>query len=312
MATFVDTKRRKYSEEDFNSRESFNGAEFQTLELLKGTSIRRLPRDIKVLRDLNLPSNIEEISEGLVVERRLNLSDSQVTRIPDNVVAGSLDLRGSKVASIGAIQINNGRLFANRTDVFKSKIQCGSLVLTDPSISEFDLQNIEVSTVSIESSGVFNIKNANCRDFVIHSVNQREALTIQEINISNSQIVMLKMGDFLDSGSLILRLISSVQSLNLQLTAHEGKNCLVSLDNPVIDEILVQVIDLEDMSDGRLVFDHLVVTTDEFKIQKVQGTKKVKDKISLPSNGIIYGNMDIPKEIEVPETFCCFGDIYRD
>lgn len=122
MTQFIDTNGRKYTEDDFNHRESLNGAEFQTLNLTGG--VHRLPKDLKVLRKLILPPNIKEISEGLVVGNRLNLTDSQVTHIPDNVVVGSLDLRCSKVTSVGSIKINDGTILTNRTDVFKSKIQC--------------------------------------------------------------------------------------------------------------------------------------------------------------------------------------------
>lgn len=123
---------------------------------------------------------------------------------------------------------------------------------------------------------------------------------------------MLNMGNFMEEEKLILRLSSSVRALNLQLQAHSGKDILISLDGPTIDEIFIQVINLENKPKGRLAFSQLAVTTDEFKVQKVQGTKNLNNKISLPSNGIVYGNMDVPNELKIPKDFCCFGTIYLE
>lgn len=308
MATFIDTNGKKYSEEDFNSRDSLYGAVFNELNL-NDSGVRRLPKDLKVLRRVTLSETIEEISEGLIVDGRLTVSNSKVTRIPDNVTVSSLDISQSLVTSVGDIQFNHGELITSRVDVFKHKIDCWILTLTDPYLSaEFDLKNIEAHTIKLVSPGLFEIKNAECRDLIFFAVDHDQK---QDIVLRNSSIYLITMGDFLKAGQFSLNLESSVVAHSLRLYAHEGKIGQIRINNPIIDEVIVQLTTISSMSLGCLIFENLV-TAGDFIVQRLHEAHniKVQDRLSLPSSGIVYGNMKVPKGLVLSESFCCFGDIF--
>lgn len=293
-----DTLGNQYTIEQFNQLEAMPvGAELLNLKASGKSELTKLPKNLVVLDQLWLNgTQVKEVPSDLKAEQ-LVLCGSEVETVPDNLTVGTLNLNNSKVKAIGKNVIATRSLYLDATEMLSQQITCKSCIISridGPGV--FDLSQVIMEELIIEGKNYdIEVRNATAKKCVLSSS------TIVIDNSTFEEIILhdVKAGRKTPAR---LRLQSGVTSNNLLIKESET---VIDIE---INQSKINTVQLYGQQYSNIKITELVLYGD--LVVGRYGSFTTPD--ILPRLGVIYGDLYIYKEYELPEKLCCTGKLFTN
>lgn len=278
------------------------------LRLRGTTGLTTLPPHTEVGNDLDLQdSDIETLPDGLTVNGCLWLNNCKLTRLPNNLTVNNvMDFRDTDIhiREIGTnCYIKNFGL--NDLGIITNTLACDTLYISNYEKQLLDFSKIRAREVVLELSQepakMVNLNSSQLR--IREKTNPAVPSVSLQIEASSLETVVANIPSSTElSLFLVKTFATSIRIIRKGLrNDRSGKLTTLKLN----DVKATVILELDQSLKGTIAIQELSLTGN-FEVSEVSGSGK---GVVLPDYGILYGNMDIPKDLPVPNRFCCLGTI---
>lgn len=290
---------RTYTIDQFNQLKVMpDGVEFYDLKLTN-ESVTKLPKNLVVHNQLVLTNTqVTKLPSDLKTEV-LVLSGSEVSSLPEGLTVRTLNLNQSKLKSIGENITVTNNLYLDSTEMLNHQIACVSCIISRiDSPGLFDLSQVVMDELIVEGREYdIEVKNARAK---------RCLLTASPVVIDNSTFEEIKLHDITNKRNSTpehparLRFQSGVCSDKLVIRESEA---FIELE---IDRATINTVRLHKQPYHNVKINELVLYGDLV----VNSYVNITTPNLLPRLGVVYGDVYIPKNCEIPEFFSCVGTVH--